>query len=396
MDVSVLATATRQPACWDEPQVFANLDLDYNPDDEDYAHLDAEGHAAAAEAKRVAEEAAVDVCMGCPLMLACEEMDAKESAKPHAVFVHGVIGARTEDERLARLGRRRTAATVATPNPQIAPGDRGPRQQIDDTLVVRLTLAGRTGDEIAHELQCSVRTVTRARKRMASALMGSLQPIPTTQAANQPVAPVTPVMILKQAAAKQAATKPVTSTPAQPVTQTAPKAQPVIDHAPTKTVTQTITKPVAKPVAKAAVKAAAKPGTQQTTEKRHTFLNGSRISSVMEVVYDYLSRNPEGATFADLKNLAAAHIDPTEAMDWWLNRHSKTIDGTLVIRSSKADMTEAERIREGALLKAHNAVDAAVRAGRYLSKQGDTVTLLPDALDAWRVRMSNATAAAAA
>ena len=52
MDVSVLATATSKPACWDAPEVFSNLALDYDPRDEDYAYLDAAGHATAAEARR--------------------------------------------------------------------------------------------------------------------------------------------------------------------------------------------------------------------------------------------------------------------------------------------------------------------------------------------------------
>jgi hypothetical protein len=372
MDVSVLATDDREPTCWEEPQVFASLDLDYDPADEDYAHLDLLGHTILAARKVAAEEAAVDVCMGCPLMLACEEMDAEMSARPGSVFVHGVIGGRTEDERLARLGRRRTAATVAPANPQIAPGDRGPRKQVDDDLVARLTLAGKTGDQIAHDLQCSVRTVTRARKRMAATLTSVVEHKP---AATLPTtAPATPAMSTSTAAISTAATMAMV----RPADVQA-SVHPITGQRTTKTVKARSTRTAV--------------GTSRAVESRHPFLNGRPISAAMEAVYDHLSRN-EGAAFADLKDLAAVHIDDQEAMEWWLNRNSTVENGTRVIRPSKVALSEADRIREGALAKAHNSVDAAVRAGRYLSKQGDTVSLLPAALEAWRLRMANATAAA--
>ena len=360
MNVSVLATDTSKPACWDAPEVFSSLALDYDPNDEDYTHLDPAGHAAAAEDRRTAEEAAVNVCYDCPLMLACEEMDAKASAIPGAVFVHGVIGGLTEDERLARLGRRRTAATVAPANPQIAPGDRGPRKQVDDALVARLTLAGRTGDQIAHELQCAVRTVTRARKRMTSMLTSPLIVENNIPAITVPVAAESTAV---STAAPIAATTPVAPSS---VSTCAPQS--------TRKTRRTRTTVSAGAVT------------------RHPFLNGRPISPAMEAVYDHLSRNGETA-FADLKNLAAIHIDDAEALEWWLNRNSTTEDGNRVIRPSKANLSGSERIREGALAKAHNAIDAAVRAGRYLSKDSDSVALIPAALDAWRLRMTSAAAA---
>lgn len=372
MDVSVLATPTSQPACWDAPEVFSSLALDYDPRDEDYAHLDAEGHAKAAEARRKAEEAAVNVCYDCPLMLACEEKDAKAMAVPGAMFVHGVIGGLTEDERLARLGRRRIAAsTLAPANPQIAPGDRGPRKQVDDALVARLTIAGKTGDQIARDLQCSVRTVTRARKRMADALGAAADITPAVVPATAAVVP-TP-------AAVSAVTdlSPVVATPTASATAVAAMATP----SPRSSKRTSTARP-----ARTSARSSA------TTDARHPFLNGRPISAAMEAVYDHLSRNG-GTSFEDLKALAATHIDDNEAMEWWLNRNSTLDNGTRSIRPSKAAMSEAERIREGAMAKAHNSIDAAVRAGRYLSKQDATVTLLPAALNAWRQRMSAAATA---
>lgn len=379
MDVSVLATATRQPACWDEPQVFANLALDYDPADEDYAHLDAEGHAAAAEAKTLAEEAAVDVCMGCPLMLACEEMDAQTSARPGSVFVHGVIGGRTEDERLARLGRRRTAATVAPANPQIAPGDRGPRMQVDDALVARLTIAGKTGEQIAHDLGCSVRTVTRARKRMGNVLNGTgdltltVAETPTETRTGSPVANAL-----------------TTSAPEAAVRASGPiSVEAIVAAAPT---ANADVKPV-RAKRTASSKTASKSGATSDTDSRNPFRNRP-ISPAMEAVYDRLATD-NGASFADLKDIAAAQIGDQEAMDWWLNRNTSVENGARIVRPSKVKMSESERLREGALAKAHNAIDAAVRAGRYLSKQGDTVTLLPSALVAWHERKAAIAANAA-
>lgn len=355
MDVSVLATKTRQPACWDAPEAFTDLALDYDASDADYSHLDVLGHTILAAAKAAAEEKAVDTCFGCPLMMACEALDIEIHADARKPLIHGVIGGRTEAERrMRRSGRRPKAASV--PNPQIAPGDRGPRNQVDDTLVARMTIAGKTSDQIAHDLDCSVRTVTRARKRMANDI--STQRTETPQTA--------PALTM-------------------PIKASVPQ---------TRKATEAI-KAIHTPAAPAPVPAKAKtvPVNQTTTaQSGHAFLNGRPVSATMEAVYNHLVET--GPSDMDtLKAIAAAQVDSTEALEWWNTRNSVVVDGVRTVRPSRTTTSVEDRIREGALAKAHNAIDAAIRKGRYLSKQDATVALLPAALDAWKQRMGALVAA---
>lgn len=359
MDVSVLATKTRQPACWDAPEVFSDLALDYDPSDADYTHLDMLGHTILAAAKSAAEEKAVDTCFGCPLMMACESLDIEVHTDNRKPLIHGVIGGRTEAERRMRRSGR-APKTASVPNPQIAPGDRGPRNQVDDTLVARMTLAGKTSDQIAHDLDCSVRTVTRARKRMAEAI--------TTQRIENPQpAPALTMTVINPAKA--------TAPPARKATEpTKAQTTPVtLTSVPTKTKTTPANQP-------------------STTQSGHSFLNGRPVSATMEAVYNHLVIS--GPTSMDtLKAIAAAQVDSTEALEWWNTRNSVVVDGVRTVRPSRTTTSVEDRIREGALAKAHNAIDAAIRKGRYLSKQDTNVALLPAALDAWKQRMGALVAA---
>lgn len=154
-------------ACQTDPatRVFHDPALDYDPDDPDYAHLTADGHRAAAAAKTAVERRAVAICRGCPLLSACDTW-----ARTHAV--HGVVGGRTEDERRALRTPDLDGHGVSphTPGPADTPPslpiDRGPRHQVNDLIVARLTAEGRDTTFIAREMRCSERSVTRSRARL--------------------------------------------------------------------------------------------------------------------------------------------------------------------------------------------------------------------------------------
>lgn len=362
MDIADLAGPGRTPACWDKPAVFAARALDYTPRGEEYAHLDLLGHTMLADRKRAAEEAAVDVCFGCPLMLACEKIDEQNIAS--GKFIAGVIGGRTEGERRARHRARygrTTTETLSTENPQIAPGDRGPRNQVDDELVARMTRAGKTSEQIAEEIGCSPRTVSRARRRMHLTTPKG--------AANQPAHDTEPFA----AHAVEATSESIARTEQAIATAATHSARP-------------------RPVRKSApARVHAQPPVTSTANP----FTGRPISAYMEAVYNHLAAVGGTDTLANLLAVGIPHVDPEEGLDWWTKHNSTTVNGIKTIRPSKSDTPVQDRIHEGARAKVLNAVSATHRKGRYLDRTGDTFTFKPHALRAWTEREAAATTVAA-
>lgn len=360
MNVADLAAPGRTPACWEKPALFAAAALDYDPRDPAYRHLDLLGHTVLAAHKAAAEEAAVDACFGCPIMLACEARDDEAHANPRAIFVAGVIAGRTEHERRLRHGRTTTRTTTApaAENPQIAPGDRGPRNQVDDELVARLTNAGKTSEQIAHELGCSPRTVSRARRRMG------IRPAHQAPAATRPLPRATPV--------------------AEPVARVPQQAPDTFSAHAVAEIAETVTR---------IEQAAATPAPASTGRTRtpapvaNPFLGGRPISPAMEAVYNHLAQVGGSDTLDHLLEVAIPHVDPTEAIEWWVRHNSITVDGHKVLRPSKTATPTAVRINEGARAKVFNAISATHRKGRYLDRDGATYTFKAAALAAWTERM---------
>lgn len=132
--------------------LFLTRDLDVDIDDPDYLALTAAEQQQCHEAKAAAETAAVEACQMCPMLTACREWALK-------THVHGVAGGLTETQRY----RARAGAAIG----EIGDITRGARNAVPDVLVRAWTEEGTTAEEIAGRLNCSVRTVERARRRSA-------------------------------------------------------------------------------------------------------------------------------------------------------------------------------------------------------------------------------------
>jgi transposase len=132
--------------------LFLTRDLDIDTDDTDYLVLSAAEQQQRHEAKAAAEIAAVEACQMCPIMAACREWALQ-------AHVHGVAGGLTETQRY------RVRAGIATGG--IDDISRGARNAVPDVLVRAWTEEGTSTEEIAGRLNCSIRTVERARRRTA-------------------------------------------------------------------------------------------------------------------------------------------------------------------------------------------------------------------------------------
>jgi len=143
--------------------LFHTLDLDVDIDDPDYLALTTEGKQARHAAKAVAEQAAIEACSLCPIMQQCREWAMR-------VHVHGVAGGLTEKERYGR------------PSPEEIDTARGARNSIPEILVRDWTEEGHSAETIANRLDCSIRTVERARNR-SQTIPGS----PHSLASHKPV-----------------------------------------------------------------------------------------------------------------------------------------------------------------------------------------------------------------
>lgn len=141
--------------------LFHTLDLDIDLDDPDYIALSPEGKQARHAAKQVAEVAAVEACQMCPMMTACREWALEAT-------VHGVAGGLTEAQR----ARREFGAVATLPTDEDLA--RGARNTIPDEWVHSWTDEGASAGMIATRLDCSVRTVERARQRRTAPTAHSL------------------------------------------------------------------------------------------------------------------------------------------------------------------------------------------------------------------------------
>lgn len=144
-----------QAACRDYTEVFADPALEYSPNSPEFANLTPQDHAEKAVARREAEDAAIDVCMGCPLMLACEQYALQNA-------VYGVAGGRTAAERHAISASSYVSTTETSDNVR----ERSLRNRVNDEAVAVYTRQGWTNQRIAEHLECTTRTVARSRARM--------------------------------------------------------------------------------------------------------------------------------------------------------------------------------------------------------------------------------------
>lgn len=308
-DTSFL-TDPRRP-CAGRADLFAHVALDYHRDGEDYAGYTQTQHEQAAAAKAAVEAEAIDKCLDCPLMVACLNWALTED-------VAGVVGGETEDarremraaavqdeqdEQVAENARGNTA-------PAVCPSDRGVRGQIDDATVALMTRAGKTSEEIAHDMGCSVRSITRARGRIAKAAEAAA------------------------AEAKTVAAAAVRTSRALPATR-----QPLCT-AQTPTVT-TVTGP-----------------------------DPRRLSSFMAAIYDVLA-DGQWHHQNDLVAAGTRHVTDAEAIAWWTKRYAKQIAANPALPQSTPD---ADKIAYGARDKVLNSLSASARNRGRTTRGGATGT----------------------
>ena len=148
-------------ACASYPNLFAADVLSYTPQGEEFAHLNEHEHAEMAVNREHAEAKAINICMGCPLLFACEKEVLKNE-------VYGVAAGMTAEERHA------LAPLSAITELDTHPRDRSWRNRINDEAVSVFTRQGWTNEQIANELECTSRTVARSRARMRD----DLEPVP--------------------------------------------------------------------------------------------------------------------------------------------------------------------------------------------------------------------------
>lgn len=399
-DISEYVTPTSQPACWTAENLvkFSSPALDYSPTNPDYRHLSVKDHARNAVAKWKAERDCVLTCLSCPLLEQCQQIDMENMAKGE--IASGVMGARPEEVRrnpskVKPLGLRAYVESVVaivrgeakaprqiqdtthTANADIAPGDRGPRGQINDELVRRMVISGRTGDQIAADLGCDPRSVSRAKKRL-----GLTRNCRTNTEAST-AATIT--------ATTTGATPPV-RTPASSPAQ--PQPRPSTTNRDSDTFTAmalaevhtaaTTPSSVAPATAQAVTDATpditiARPG---GTRSGAPFASQRKVTAAMTTVYNHLATVASAST-ETLLALAAEHIDAADAEKWWTERNTITVDGQRHIKPTQAHTTVEDRIAAGRRAKAFNALSAAHRNAGYLIRDHDLWSFDPAAKAAW-------------
>ena len=386
-------TPSKQTRCSaaDALPVFANPAIDYSPTSDEYAHLTVKEHMRKAVEKWRAERDAVRLCGQCPLLVECQTLDRRDIAA-HKI-ISGVVGGRPEAvrrnpeevqvlplrayvESVAAIVRgeqkapKQISEKVTTENAAIADGDRGPRGQINDDLVRVLVAEGRTGAQIAHQLGCDPRSVSRAKKRMG--LTRNCQPAENVASDSAP----------KAAAATKTATQ-ATPTPDAPTLDRLDVA--AIDRLHGQATSTPVTTPPATPAAlDTAPRAPREPRCISTA--RTPFSGHRKVGAAMTAVFDYLAIHDEADT-ETLLRLATAHIDDTDAQRWWLDRNStKNPDGSRTIKPSQANTSPTEQIAAGARGRAFNSLSAAHRNKGHLRRHEDTWSFTAVAKSAWVAR----------
>ena len=296
-----------------------------NPIADDYALLSATQRAEHLTAKTSAENAAIDMCMGCPVMLQCE---AWAITNP----ISGIVGGRTEAERNAIRAQRGLIDVILVEESPTALTDRGIRNQVSDEAVGRLTSQGRTSEDIARTLGCASRTVVRARHRNSNALL---------RVASNPALTVTP----ETAQIPQVALIPVAAvSPASvPVTRSA-----FADLTPKPTVAITTARRA-----------------QRTTHIR----TATTVDAPMFAIYTALSDNQ----WHDRDSLVAVgvtHVTDAAALAWWTTENSVVVNGERVLRTGRQDTPMSKRITSGARSKVMNSLSASHRTQHRTLKGG--------------------------
>lgn len=311
-------------ACKTRPDLFHAPALDYDRSDEDYENLSPAEHKALEAAKAAAEEAAVDFCFGCPVMQECDEWALR--AAPH-----GVAGGRTAAQRAEM---RATRGITFRPDPALTATlrDRGPRLQIDDTAVARLTARGTDSKSIAETLGCSERTVVRARARIRKHTPALVPSVPAHATGDAHSGDRVAVEIARDLTALGAA----------------------------------VTRPTGK-----------------SSRARG-------VSPSMAAIYEVLA---DGGWHRREALLAAGtpHISDADALAWWTKANTiVAADGEKVLNPAKASTPRAERISLGAREKVNNMLSASCRNGKHTERGG------PDGTDRDLYRLAPATARATA
>lgn len=335
---------SKDRACIGQAALFQASILDYSPTSEEFADLTPAEHAQMAAEKANVEEKAVDTCFGCPLMMQCEAWSIENR-------VSGVAGGRTESERdqmRAAAGLDQSDAQAQAAEPALCAADRGKRGKIDDATVARLTASQWSSEDIARHMDCSVRTVTRSRDRIAKAAAKA-----AAAAAAQAQADTTAVVDQRMAALAiredaKVATARAAAAGAAFVAYTS-----------------------GRPVTNIACPTAAK----TVTPKR--LPSAGRVSAPMKAIYDTLA-DGQWHTREDLINMAAIFVTDAEALAWW--------DKNVAAKSKSpatASTSEAKRIADGARDKVSNALSASARNGKHTVRGG------PEGTDASLFRLAS-------
>jgi hypothetical protein len=289
-------------ACLGQAALFQASILDYSPTSDEYADLTAAEHAEMAAEKAATEERAIDTCYGCPFMMQCEQW-ATENA------VSGVAGGRTEAER-TEIRAAKGLDTPAKAEPSVCAADRGPRNKVDDATVKQLTAMGWKSEAIAAEMGCTVRSVTRARTRIA--------------------------------AAEQAITTPAAAAPA-------PVAAPTPAPAPTRRVAPAPAPTVTRDPAVADESRAPRAG---------------RVSPAMKAIYDALA-DGQWHDRASLLATGSLFVTDEEALAWW--------DKSIAPKSKNPHIGQTpreKRIADGRRDKVANALSASCRVRKHTLRGG--------------------------
>lgn len=306
---------SKDRACLGKADLFQASILDYSPTSEEYADLTPAEHAAAAAEKAAVEEAAIDACYGCPFMLQCEEWSVANA-------VSGVAGGRTEAERNEIRTDRGLDQTPQEPS--VCAADRGPRNKVDDATVARLSALGWKSQQIADEMSCTVRSVTRARQRLAKAAQQA-----TAQSSEAAEAKMD--ALVQDKAAVQAATEAAKATGATFVGFT-----------------------TGRPVSNIAC--AAQPATKAP--------RAGRVSPPMKAIYEALA-DGQWHDRTSLISVGSLFVTDTEALTWW--------DRNIAAKSKNpniGDTPRDKRIADGRRDKVANALSASCRVRKHTMRGG--------------------------
>ena len=299
-------------ACLDQADLFASDALDYSPTDSEFADFTAEQHATAAAAKVAAETAAVAACNTCPLLNACraDVIDQVNQGIP----VYGVSGGLTDADRAQMIAAKEIV--VADPTAEITTTlrDRGARKQVDDAAVARLDAQGMTAEEIAREMDCSERTVVRARARNAN------------RAAE--AATVTEIVVAEAPAEVEVTVETIlAAAPARPVHEVAARFQQA-------------------------------PATRSNS-----------VSPAMRAIYAVLA-DGQWHQRDELLTAGITEIDQDDAIEWFNRINTVTTADGPVINPNRAHLSVEERTEIGARDKVNNMLSASCRTRKNTERGG--------------------------